>query len=57
LLISAFIFLPFYGYLLNNKILGGIMVKKMTAIIIGALSSIFITFFVNSATAEEVRSM
>jgi peptide/nickel transport system substrate-binding protein len=33
------------------------MVKKMIAIIIGAFSSILITFFVNSASAEEVRSM
>ena len=33
------------------------MVKKFTATMIGALSSVLITFFVNSATAEEVRSM
>lgn len=33
------------------------MVKRLTTIMIGAMSSILITFFVNSATAEEIRSM
>ena len=33
------------------------MLKKMIAIIIGTFSSILITFMVNSASAEEIRSM
>ena len=33
------------------------MIKKFIAIIAGVTSSILITFFVNSASAEEIRSM